>query len=90
MADSTAHEIAKSAKAAFEESQLISAEERVKALLEIRNTLAASRAEILRANEEDLAAAKQEVVAGRMSEAMLKRLDLNKGNKWDSMLQGVW
>ncbi|ESK97773.1 gamma-glutamyl phosphate reductase [Moniliophthora roreri MCA 2997] len=89
MTNSTAHEIAKSAKTAFEESQLIPVEERVKALHEIRNTLAANRAEILRANEEDLAAAKQEVDAGRMSGAMLKRLDLNKGDKWDSMLQGV-
>lgn len=34
-------------------------------------------------------AAQGEVNAGRMSESMMKRLDLSKGDKWDSMLQGV-
>ncbi|KAL0573437.1 glutamate-5-semialdehyde dehydrogenase [Marasmius crinis-equi] len=89
MSEFNALDIAKAAKAAFEESQLISSDERVKALLEIKNTLEANKAEILRANEEDLAAAKQEVAQGRMSESLLKRLDLNKGDKWDSMLQGI-
>ncbi len=36
----------------------------------------------------DLQAAQKEVDAGRMSSSLLKRLDL-KGDKWDSMLQGV-
>lgn len=30
-----------------------------------------------------------EVTAGRMDDSMLKRLDLGKGDKWDSMLQGI-
>lgn len=34
-------------------------------------------------------AAQAEVDAGRMSQSLLKRLDLTKGDKWDSMLQGV-
>jgi glutamate-5-semialdehyde dehydrogenase len=34
-------------------------------------------------------AAQVEVDAGRMSQSLLKRLDLTKGDKWDSMLQGV-
>ncbi|KAF9269062.1 gamma-glutamyl phosphate reductase [Marasmius fiardii PR-910] len=84
-----AQDIAKAAKAAFEESQVIPSEERVKALRIIRDSLESNKTEILRANEEDLAAAKLEVDAGRMSEPMLKRLELNKGAKWDSMLQGV-
>jgi hypothetical protein len=29
------------------------------------------------------------VDAGRMSDSLLKRLDLTKGDKWDSMLQGI-
>ncbi|KAJ8094454.1 glutamate-5-semialdehyde dehydrogenase [Marasmius tenuissimus] len=89
MTNSTAQDIAKAAKVAFEESQLTSSDERIKALHEIKNALELNKAEILRANEEDLVAAKQEVDAGRMSESLLKRLDLNKGDKWDSMLQGV-
>jgi glutamate-5-semialdehyde dehydrogenase len=34
-------------------------------------------------------AAQLEVDAGRMSESLLKRLDLGKGDKWESMLQGL-
>jgi glutamate-5-semialdehyde dehydrogenase len=34
-------------------------------------------------------AAQVEVDAGRISNAMMKRLDLRNGDKWDSMLKGV-
>ncbi|KAA1469095.1 gamma-glutamyl phosphate reductase [Dentipellis sp. KUC8613] len=81
--------IARSAKAAFEASQLIDASERVRALHEIRNELQASKDAIFAANTEDMDAAQAEVDAGRMSSALLKRLDLRKGDKWDSMLQGI-
>ncbi|THU91534.1 gamma-glutamyl phosphate reductase [Dendrothele bispora CBS 962.96] len=89
MADSDAHKIAKAAKYAFENSQLIPASERVKALQEIRNVLDANKTEILEANKLDLQAARLEVEAGRMSESLMKRLDLGKGDKWDSMSQGI-
>ena len=46
--------IARTAKAAFESSQLISASERVNALYTIRDTLEAAKQAILAANEEDL------------------------------------
>lgn len=36
-----------------------------------------------------LKAAQLEVNAGRMSDSLLARLDLDRGDKWDSMLQGV-
>lgn len=36
-----------------------------------------------------LQAAEIEVDAGRMLESLLKRLDLGKGSKWDSMIQGI-
>ncbi|EKM81652.1 hypothetical protein AGABI1DRAFT_69985 [Agaricus bisporus var. burnettii JB137-S8] len=86
---SSAEEIAKAAKAAFEASQLVSSEERVAALYAIKRELEAKKSSILDANREDLQAARLEVDAGRMSESMLKRLDLGKQDKWDSMLQGV-
>ncbi|KAJ6475724.1 gamma-glutamyl phosphate reductase [Mycena vitilis] len=85
----SAEEIAKAAKAAFEDSQLIPSEDRVVALHRIREALESNKAEILAANKEDLKAAQDEVDAGRMSDSLLKRLDLDKGDKWDSMLQGV-
>lgn len=34
-------------------------------------------------------AAQAEVDAGRMSQSLLARLDLNRGDKWESMLQGI-
>ncbi|KZT07475.1 gamma-glutamyl phosphate reductase [Laetiporus sulphureus 93-53] len=86
---SAAEAVAKAAKEAFEASQLIPAEERVKALYEIRKELEGAKKEILAANRRDLEAAQLEVDADRMSSSMLKRLDLGKDDKWDSMLQGV-
>ncbi|KDQ51030.1 hypothetical protein JAAARDRAFT_41492 [Jaapia argillacea MUCL 33604] len=84
-----AETIARAAKAAFEASQLVPASERVIALQEIRKELEASKDAILLANNKDLEAAQAEVDAGRMSASLLKRLDLGKADKWDSMLQGV-
>ncbi|KAE9399914.1 gamma-glutamyl phosphate reductase [Gymnopus androsaceus JB14] len=89
MSEFNAHDIAKAAKTAFQDSQLIPSSERVNALHEIRKSLEANKAEIIKANAEDLKAAEIEVGAGKMSETLLKRLDLNKGDKWDSMLQGI-
>ncbi|KZV63181.1 gamma-glutamyl phosphate reductase [Peniophora sp. CONT] len=89
MSSGSAEQIAKEAKASFEASQLIRESERGRALLEIQRELQARKDSILAANKEDLAAAQEEVDAGRMSSALLKRLDLTKGDKWDSMLQGV-
>ncbi|KAI0730946.1 gamma-glutamyl phosphate reductase [Earliella scabrosa] len=89
MAENVAENIARAAKAAFEASQLIPSSERINALQEIRKELEAAKDAILAANRLDLEAAQKEVDAGRMSTSLLKRLDLNKGDKWDSMLQGV-
>lgn len=51
---SSAEEIAKAAKLAFEASQLISVDERVAALRHIRQELEAHKPEILAANAKDL------------------------------------
>ncbi|KAJ7044146.1 gamma-glutamyl phosphate reductase [Mycena alexandri] len=88
-AHNVAKSIAKAAKSAFEDSQLVPSAERVNALHHIRKALESNKTEILAANREDLKAAQIEVDAGRMSDSLLKRLDLDKGDKWDSMLQGV-
>lgn len=89
MSSSTAQDIARGAKAAFEQSQLVPAAERINALQAIKRELDALKDEILAANAEDLKAAQAEVDAGKMDDAMLKRLDLGRGDKWDSMLQGI-
>ncbi|TFK51897.1 gamma-glutamyl phosphate reductase [Heliocybe sulcata] len=87
--NSSAVTIAKAARSAFESSQLLPPLERVTALQEIKKELEASKDAILAANQKDIELAQVEVDAGRMSGSLLKRLDLNKGDKWDSMLQGV-
>lgn len=51
---SSALSIAQAARAAFDASQLIPAEERDDALLKIRQTLEANRPAILAANQKDL------------------------------------
>ena len=51
----SAESIAKTAKAAFEASQLVSATERTRALHEIRTELEANKDAILKANSEDMA-----------------------------------
>ncbi|KXN90708.1 putative gamma-glutamyl phosphate reductase [Leucoagaricus sp. SymC.cos] len=86
---SNAEDIAKAAKAAFDESQLILAEKRVLALRQIKRELEAQKYDIMFANTEDLKDAKAEVEAGRMPESMLKRLDITKPEKWHSMLRGI-
>ncbi|KAH7907892.1 glutamate-5-semialdehyde dehydrogenase [Hygrophoropsis aurantiaca] len=87
--DLSVEDIAKAAKAAFEESQLLPSAIRKDALQKIKTQLEHSKIEILAANKQDMEAAQLEVDAGRMSESMLKRLDLGRGDKWDSMLQGI-
>jgi glutamate-5-semialdehyde dehydrogenase len=93
MADSatskTAEGVAAAAKRAFEASQLVNHEERVRALEQIRLALEKDRDSILDANRRDLQAAEKEVQAGRLSASLVKRLDLTKGDKWDAMLQGI-
>ncbi|KAJ8518316.1 hypothetical protein ONZ45_g4604 [Pleurotus djamor] len=84
-----AEEVARAAKAAFEASQLVPPSERISALHEIKNQLDTMKDAVLAANKQDLQAAEEEVKAGRMSDSLLKRLDLGRGDKWDSMLQGV-
>ncbi|KAG6893117.1 hypothetical protein C0992_011233, partial [Termitomyces sp. T32_za158] len=84
-----AETIARVAKEAFEASQLTSSSERVDALHAIRSELESRREAIMSANKEDLQAAQAEVDAGHMSKSLLARLDLSRGDKWNSMLQGV-
>ncbi|KAF9466039.1 Aldehyde/histidinol dehydrogenase [Collybia nuda] len=86
---SGAADIAKLAKTAFQNSQLIPSSERVTALHSIRTELHARKDAILEANKEDLEAAQVEVKSGRLSQSLLSRLDLVQGDKWDSMLQGI-
>lgn len=81
--------LARSAKAAFEASQLLSSSIRRTALRTITDELEKNRDSILAANRQDIKDAQREVDAGRMSTPMLNRLDLGKPGKWEQMVKGV-
>lgn len=81
--------LARSAKAAFEASQLFPSSAREAALKIISNELENNKDSILNANQEDIIDSQREVDAGRMSNSLLNRLDLGKAGKWEQMVKGV-
>ncbi|KAG8836516.1 Glutamate 5-kinase [Serendipita sp. 400] len=85
----SAIDIAKSARVAFEASQLLTPEQRSNALLTVREELERRKDEVLEANKKDMIAAEEQVAAGKLSAPLVKRLDLSSSEKWNSMLQGV-
>ncbi|KAF9218508.1 glutamate-5-semialdehyde dehydrogenase [Gyrodon lividus] len=89
ISESSTEAIARTAKAAFEASQLLPSSVRETALRIIADQLEKNRDAILQANREDIEDAQKEVDAGRMSKPMLNRLDLGKVGKWEQMVQGI-
>ncbi|BGO92439.1 hypothetical protein NBRC10512_000513 [Rhodotorula toruloides] len=86
----TAEQVARTAKEAFDASQLLDSSERHTALLALKQALTDAKEEILEANRLDIEAAREQVAAGKMSSSLLKRLDLqSSADKYDSMLQGI-
>ncbi|GAA5990361.1 hypothetical protein JCM5350_006893 [Sporobolomyces pararoseus] len=87
---SGAEQVARTAKESFDASQLLDSAERHKALIALKQALTDHKDEILKANQLDIAAAKEQVAAGKMSSSLLKRLDLqSSSDKYDSMLSGI-
>ena len=82
-------EIARSAAEASRELAILPAAARNDALTAIYEGLKREKETILRANAEDVASATQAVKEGKLSESILKRLDLNRPGKYDDMLQGI-
>lgn len=80
-----AEQIAQEAHYAATVLKTLSNEERSQALEEIRLGLINAKKEILEANEKDLEAAR----ASQTSAALIKRLDLSKNDKFDSMCDGI-
>ncbi|CAO1618774.1 unnamed protein product [Parajaminaea phylloscopi] len=88
--------IARRAKIAFEQAQKslpggkASDAVRAAALAKIRSALEEAKDEIQSANAEDMEAANLLVEQGKLSTALVARLDLfSKPGKWDAMLEGV-
>ncbi|WVR04499.1 glutamate-5-semialdehyde dehydrogenase [Kwoniella sp. DSM 27419] len=86
---SNAESIAKAARQAFEESQLVDPTERNVALQAIRSKLEGKKDEVLAANKKDMEAATTLADEGKLSRTLVSRLDLSRSGKYESMLQGI-
>ncbi|KAK9259444.1 Aldehyde/histidinol dehydrogenase [Lipomyces tetrasporus] len=80
-----AEEIARTASASSAVLRAVSNAARLKALHRIHDFLKDGKEEILAANKADMEAAEK----ANVSTPLIKRLDLSKGDKFDTMLQGV-
>ncbi|KAK9454214.1 gamma-glutamyl phosphate reductase [Dipodascopsis uninucleata] len=80
-----AEEIAKTASSASAVLRSLSNESRVTALQRVHDSLKQGKEEILAANKLDLEEAEKTNLPG----PIIKRLDLGKGDKFDTMLQGI-
>ena len=80
---------AREAKAASFALATLPASDRNAALEAIHSALHSAKSEILEANARDLDLARKAAADGKLSEALLSRLDLRKKGKWEDMLKGV-
>ena len=82
-------EVAKAASIAARSIAVLPAQARNDALTAVHDALAAAKEPILSANARDVQAATQAAANGKLSQSILKRLDLARKGKWEDMLQGV-
>ena len=67
----------------------VSGADRDAALSAIHAALEANKEAILAANQKDMSAALGLVSQGKLSQSLVKRLDLSKAGKWEDMLSGI-
>ncbi|KAI7882746.1 glutamate-5-semialdehyde dehydrogenase [Lichtheimia hyalospora FSU 10163] len=82
-------DLARAARLASVSMQAVTNEQKNEALLRIKQVLAERKDEIATANEKDKQIAEEQVKAGKLSGSLFKRLDLFKGDKFDTVLSGV-
>jgi glutamate-5-semialdehyde dehydrogenase len=82
-------EAAKAASFSSRSLATISVDARNEALTAIHDALLRERENILQANARDLDTACKAAENGRLSQAVLKRLDLGRAGKYDDMLRGI-
>lgn len=80
--------VAKQARTASRAMLSVSNEEKNNALQAVQEQLEAAKSEILAANEADKAAAQQRLAKGELSSSLVKRLELG-GKKFDALLTSV-
>ncbi|KAK6523585.1 hypothetical protein TWF281_001566 [Arthrobotrys megalospora] len=84
-----AAEIAKTARQASFTIKSLPGSDRDLALDAIYDALLAFKDDILAANAKDMEAAASLVAEGKLSQSLVKRLDLSRSGKYDDMLQGI-
>lgn len=82
-------EVAKAASTASRSLAILPAQARNDALFAIHQALADAKEEILAANARDVELATKAAEDGRLSQSVLKRLDLARKGKWEDMLKGI-
>ena len=89
LTDSSALEIAKAASVSSQSLAILPTEARNNALTAIHQALSNARQSILAANARDLDLATEAAGDGKLSQSVLKRLDLGRKGKFEDMLQGI-
>lgn len=89
LTDSTPLAVAKSASISSRALAVLPAQSRNDALTSIHQALAEAKDKILAANARDVKLATKAAADGRLSQSILKRLDLSRKGKWEDMLQGI-
>ena len=82
-------EVAKAASIASRNLAILPAHARNEALTAIHQALADAKEEILAANARDVELATKAAEDGKLSQSVLKRLDLVRKGKWEDMLKGI-
>ena len=89
LTDSSPLEVAKAASIASRNIANLQCEARNTALTIVHEALQEAKESILEANARDLKVATEAAENGKLSQSVLKRLDLGRKGKWENMLQGI-
>ena len=89
LTDSSPLQVAKEASISSRSLAILPTQARNDALTAIHGALQEAKSSILAANAKDLELATKAAEDGKLSQSVLKRLDLGKKGKWEDMLQGI-
>lgn len=82
-------EVAKAASIASRSLAVLPVQARNDALFATHQALVAAKDKIMAANAKDVELATKAAADGKLSQSILKRLDLARKGKWEDMLQGI-
>lgn len=89
LTNATPLDVARAARVGSRKLAILPTEARNAALTAIHDALAQAKDEILAANARDLEVANKAAESGKLSQSLVKRLDLGKKGKYEDMLQGI-